>query len=114
MGNCVKIEGKKVCNNDLKKSDVEILKSITGLKEDVINEWYENFKTDCPNGMTPIAFRKLYQKIFPKRNSMEFCDHLFRAIDTDNNGIVNLQEVLLATVLASDGKLEEKYNWIYT
>ena len=62
----------------------------------------------------PIAFRKLYQKIFPKRNSMEFCDHLFRAIDTDNNGIVNLQEVLLATVLASDGKLEEKYNWIYT
>ena len=45
---------------------------------------------------------------------MEFCDHLFRAIDTDNNGIVNLQEVLLATVLASDGKLEEKYNWIYT
>ena len=55
MGNCVKIEGKKLCNNDLKKSDVEILKSITGLKEDVINEWYENFKTDCPNGMTPIG-----------------------------------------------------------
>ena len=114
MGNCVKIEGKKEDSNLLKLSDVEILKKITGLKEDEIHKWYENFKTDCPNGMTPIAFRKLYQKLFPKRNSMEFCDHLFRAIDTDNNGFINLQEVLLATFLASDRKLEDKYDWIYT
>ena len=47
-------------------------KSITGLKEDVINEWYENFKTDCPNGMTPIGKEYIFplpRNAFPREGT---------------------------------------------
>ena len=71
--------------NGLSKGEVEILKSVTGLNDDTIHQWFENFKNENPNGLTPIAFRKLYQKYFSGRFSMHFCDHIFRTMDTGNS-----------------------------
>ena len=100
--------------NGLSKGEVEILKSVTGLNDDTIHQWFENFKNENPNGLTPIAFRKLYQKYFTGRFSMHFCDHIFRTMDTDKSGFINLQEFLLTLSLSSNGGSDEKFEWIFS
>ena len=86
--------------NGLSKGEVEILKSVTGLNDDTIHQWFENFKNENPNGLTPIVFRKLYQKYFSGRFSLHFCDHIFRTMDTGNS----FSEAL---ILASINKIKD-------
>merc|ERR1719362_2097393 len=103
--------------NGLSKGEVEILKSVTGLNDDTIHQWFENFKNENPNGLTPIAFRKLYQKYFSGRFSMHFCDHIFRTMDTDKDGFINLQEFLFTLALTSDPPSkgsDAKFEWIFS
>ena len=104
---------KKENSNELTIGEVEIIKSLTKLKDIEIKQWYEEFKNESPYGLSPIAFRKIYQKCFPERFAMNFCDHIFRTMDTDKSGYINLQEFLLIIALTSNGKSEEKLSWVF-
>ena len=110
MGNSNKKENK----SELTISEVEILRAITKLEDTVIKKWYEEFKNESEHGLSPIAFRKLYQECFPKRFTMNFCDHIFRTMDKDKSGYINLQEFLHILALTSNGKPDEKLSWLFT
>ena len=57
---------------------------------------------DCPNGrLTP-------QKFIGLGYSEHYCDHVFRTFDTDNNGVIDFKEFLLAVYFTSNGTAKEK------
>lgn len=47
---------------------------------------------DCPNGrLTPAKFVDMYKMFFPSGNAEEFCDHVFRTFDMDQNGYIDFK-----------------------
>ena len=106
--------GNQSGKQQLSKADVEFLKCNTRYDEDTIQEWYKGFLVDCPQGkLSPTAFLKIYTKCFPSGNANEFCEHVFRTFDSDQNGFVDFREFLLAIDVTSDGIPEEKLNWAF-
>ncbi|OXA63639.1 Neuronal calcium sensor 2 [Folsomia candida] len=98
----------------LQKEDLEFLKSHTRYDESTIKEWYKGFKQDCPNGrLTPSKFVDMYKMFFPSGNAEEFCDHVFRTFDLDQNGFIDFKEFLLAIDVTSSGTPEEKLKWAF-
>ena len=98
----------------LSSADLEFLKANTSYDEDSIHDWYQGFLVYCPGGkLSPSAFIKIYSKCFPGGNSAEFCDHVFRAFDSDKNGFVDFKEFLLAIDVTSSGSPEQKLDWAF-
>ena len=58
-------------------------------------------------------FMKIYSKCFPAGKAEEFCAHMFRTFDSDNNGFIDFKEFLLAVDVTSAGSPEEKLNWAF-
>ena len=106
--------GNKSSKGDLSKQDLNFLKVNTRYDEDTIQEWYNGFMTDCPEGkLNPNAFLKIYSKCFPTGNAEEFCEHVFRTFDSDKNGFIDFKEFMLAIYVTSSGSPEEKLNWAF-
>lgn len=52
--------------------------------------WF--LQQDCPNGrLTPAKFVDMYKMFFPSGNAEEFCDHVFRTFDMDQNGYIDFK-----------------------
>ena len=99
---------------ELPQEDLDFLKAHTCYDEDTIKEWYDGFKKDCANGrLTPDKFVDMYKMLSPSGNVEQFCDHVFRAFDTDKNGYIDFKEFLLALDICSNGTVEEKLKWAY-
>jgi len=98
----------------LSKEDVEFLKKHTTYDEMTIREWHRGFKQDCPDGrLTPVKFTEMYKTFFPNGNAEEFCKHVFRLFDADQNGYIDFKEFLLAINVTSCGSAEEKLKWAF-
>ena len=98
----------------LSKEDLEYLRANTNYSVDTIIEWYKGFKEDCPDGkLTPDSFMHIYGNSFLTGNAKEFCDHVFRTFDTDNNGFIDFKEFLLAIHVTSSGTPQDKLNWAF-
>ena len=106
--------GGKNSRNKLPAEDLEFLMVNTRYDEATISEWYKGFKADCPGGkLSPDLFMKIYSKCFPAGKAEEFCAHVFRTFDSDNNGFIDFKEFLLAVDVTSAGTPEEKLNWAF-
>ena len=98
----------------LSKDDLEYLTANTNYSVDTITAWYRGFKEDCPDGkLTPDSFMHIYGSSFLTGNAKEFCDHVFRTFDKDNNGFIDFKEFLLAIHVTSSGTPEDKLNWAF-
>ena len=73
-------------------------------------EWFQGFKKDCPDGqVTPVKFVESWKNLFPYGNAAEqYCNHVFRAFDSDKNGYIDFKEFLIAIYITSSGNAEEK------
>ena len=108
------IMGAKNSRKQLPAEDLEFLMVNTRYDEATITEWYKGFKQDCPDGkLSTQLFMKIYSKCFPAGKADEFCAHVFRTFDSDNNGFIDFKEFLLAVDVTSAGSPEEKLNWAF-
>jgi len=77
-------------------------------------DWFSTFKRDCPSGkLGPDQFNAMYSKFFPAGNSESFCEHVFRIFDTDNNGVIDFKEFLLAIDVSSGSSPQKKLEWAF-
>ena len=106
--------GAKNSRKKLPAEDLEFLMVNTRYDEATISEWYKGFRQDCPEGkLSTDLFMKIYSKCFPAGKAEEFCAHVFRTFDSDNNGFIDFREFLLAVDVTSAGSPEEKLNWAF-
>ena len=106
--------GAQASKEKLSKSEVEFFMMNTRYDETTIQDWYKGFMSDCPDGkLNTTAFMKIYSKCFPAGKADEFCAHVFRTFDSDNNGFIDFKEFLLAVDVTSAGSPEEKLNWAF-
>ena len=98
----------------LNSENLELLKSYTSYDEDTIKEMHKSFIIDCPTGqLTPDKFIDLYKMFIWRGNAEQYCEHVFRTFDTDQNGVIDFEEFLLAMYVTSSGTAEEKLTWAF-
>ena len=99
----------------LSAEDLEFLQEHTNCDEKTIKKQYKEFKKKSRKGqLSEEMFYEMYQKLCPNdKNTREFCNHVFRALDTDNNGYVSFKEFLLALDVSTCGTPEDKLNWAF-
>ena len=77
----------------LSGENLEFLKANTGYDEVTIKESHEIFIKECPNGnLTPDKLIDLYTPFISKGKAEQYCDHVFRTFDTDQNGFIDFEE----------------------
>ena len=98
----------------LSGENLEFLKASTGYDESTIKQMHEMFITECPNGrLTPNKFIDLYKLFIWTGNAEEYCQHVFRTFDTDQNGFIDFDEFLVAMYVTSAGSAKEKLTWAF-
>ena len=98
----------------LSDKNLEFLKAKTGYDETSIKQWHKIFIKECPNGrLTPDKFIDLYNLFVWRGNGEQYCEHVFRTFDTDQNGCIDFEEFLLAMYVTSAGSAEEKLKWAF-
>ena len=102
-----------VCGK-LSKEDLEFLKLNTNCDEKIIKSIYKEFKKKSRKGqLSPALFYDMYVRLSPNDNAKDYCNHVFRTFDRDNNGYVSFKEFLLAINISSSGSPEQKLNWAF-
>ena len=98
----------------LSGENLEFLMSCTRYDEATIKELHKNFMKDCPTGqLTPDKFIDLYKTFILRGNAEQYCEHVFRTFDTDQNGVIDFEEFLLSMYVTSAGTAEEKLTWAF-
>jgi len=98
----------------LSPEDVTYLTENTQFSSQEVFDWFSSFKQDCPSGkLGPDKFIEMYSKFFPSGNSKSFCEHVFRAFDTDKNGVIDFKEFLLAIDVSTGGSPHKKLEWAF-
>ena len=98
----------------LSDENLKFLMSCTRYDENTIKEWHKCFMKDCPTGqLTPDKFIDLYKMFIWRGNAEQYCEHVFRTFDTDQNGVIDFEEFLLAMYVTSAGTAEEKLTWAF-
>ena len=93
---------------------MEFLKSYTRYDEDTIKEFHKSFIKEFPTGqLTRDKFIDLYKMFIWRGNAEQYCEHVFRTFDTDQNGFIDFGEFLVAMYVTSAGSAEEKLTWAF-
>ncbi|CAF0950699.1 unnamed protein product [Rotaria sp. Silwood1] len=100
--------------HELSQEDLQFLKTHTTYSEKKIKNWYKGFMADCPNGeLTRESFIQIYKQFFPKGRAEHFCEHVFRAFDSDNSGKIDFKEFLQAINITSQGTPDKKLDMAF-
>jgi Ca2+-binding EF-hand superfamily protein len=74
----------------LTDEDIAFLTRSTRYSEREIREWYHGFQQDCPDGrLTKPKFIDIYQMFFNGGSAHQFCEHVYRTFDSDQDGYVH-------------------------
>ena len=98
----------------LSGENLEFLKSYTRYDEATIEEFHKSFMKDCPAGqLTCDKFIDLYKMFIWVGNAEQYCEHVFKTFDTDQNGVIDFEEFLLAMYVKSARTAGEKLTWAF-
>jgi len=99
------------------KPDFKELSKGTKFTTKELEQWFKKFKGDFPDGkINRQQFIKLYQKMFDTNadaDATDFCSHVFRQYDKDNNGVIDFREFVTTLSIASRGTPQEKLHWAF-
>ena len=108
MGATLSTKGK------LTENDFEYLSSITYCTAKEVKQLYKEFLTYSPKGhLNRDHFYAMYKKFCPTRDPRGFCDSVFRAFDTNDDGWITFNEFLCAINASCLGTAEEKLQWVF-
>ena len=104
------IMGSAVCRPvKLTRRNMKFLRENTKFDEPTIREIFREFSKLNPTGrMNLVNLLQIYQDFFPEKNCENFCRHVFRVLDIDQNGIVDFREFLLSLNTIISGSVEEQ------
>ena len=104
------IMGSAVCRPvKLTRRNMKFLIENTKFDEPTIREMFEEFSKLNPTGrMNLVNLLQIYQDFFPEKNCENFCRHVFRVLDLDQNGVVDFREFLLSLNTIISGSVEEQ------
>ena len=98
----------------LSGENLEFLKAYTRYDDATIKEFHKSFMENCPTGqLTRDKFIDLYKMFIWRGDAEQYCEHVFRTFDTDQNGVIDFEEFLLAMYVTSSGTAEEKLTWAF-
>ena len=107
--------GSVVCRPlKLTQSNLKFLRENTKFDEETIREMFEEFSKLNPTGrMNLVNLLQIYQDFFPDKNCENFCRHIFRVLDLDQNGVVDFREFLLSlnTILSGSEEEQIQVSW---
>ena len=93
---------------------LEFLKAYTRYDDATIKEFHKSFMENCPTGqLTRDKFIDLYKLFIRTGNAEQYCEHVFRTFDIDQNGVIEFDEFLLDLHVTSSGTAEEKLTWAF-
>ena len=102
--------------SELNEQDVEFIMANTDLSREKIGQWYSEFLKVCPEKkLDKEKFTQFYARLIPGESQSErsFCEAVFLACDTDNNGYIDFAEFLLAFSVRAQGNMREKLAWLF-
>jgi len=104
-------------NTALTKKDIKMLTEKTSYDEASLKKLHKEFLKECPTGeLDKVKFNQtmqLYKLCFPEGDSLNFCEHVFRTFDKDNNGFIDFKEFIEAVDVTSTGTVEDKLRWAF-
>ena len=102
-------------NSKLKPVLLNDLRENTEFTSNEIQKWYRQFHRDYPNGyLTLEEFQQLYASFFPCGETSAFAEHLFRSLDTDNDGWLDFREFIIGLSLLTRGSLRGRLAWAFS
>jgi len=106
--------GNIVTPSHLSKEDLKYLESHTKFDAVTLQTKHAEFHRLCPGGkLRPTQFSAIFRVFFPNTNADDFCRHVFRTFDTDQNGVVDFREYVLALHVIMNGSDEERLDWAF-
>ncbi|XP_072256227.1 guanylyl cyclase inhibitory protein [Pyxicephalus adspersus] len=79
-----------------------------------LHEWYRKFVQECPSGLITLhEFRQFFCDFTVGKESSEYAEQIFRALDTNGDGIVDFREYVTAISMLAHGTPEEKLRWSF-
>merc|ERR1712098_909614 len=92
----------------LRQEDIAALSHSSGLNEAQVQEAFDAFVTEHPNGrMKPKDFTAMMSQALPKKDASKMEKHVFRAYDSNNDGYIDFVEFMVIFYIMSDGSPEE-------
>ncbi|XP_056138548.1 guanylyl cyclase inhibitory protein [Lampris incognitus] len=86
-------------------------------KESYITELYEWFRTfinKCPSGLITLhEFQRHFCNGTVGNESAEYAEQIFRALDNNEDGVVDFREYVMAISMLIEGSSEEKLRWSF-
>ncbi|XP_046362231.1 neuronal calcium sensor 1-like [Haliotis cracherodii] len=101
--------GSKLTSNEVKD-----LMSCTYFERKELQQWYKDFKRDCPSGvLRREEFQSIYKQFFPHGNPTKFAQFVFNVFDSNKDGYITFKEFICALSVTSRGNLDEKLDWAF-
>lgn len=90
----------------------------THFTRDQIKVFHSSFLKDFPRGkLNKTQFFQIYKKCEKENNPNAFCEHIFRAFDSDNDGSIGFSEFLIGVSMPSaplnKKSLRNKLRWLF-
>lgn len=88
--------------------------STTNLTREDINEWYNGFMRDCPNGRLDLAqFEKYYKELIPDGHTKKYARFEFMAHDKDNSGYIEFDEFITVIAKLSSKNVKDRFDLVF-
>jgi len=102
-------------NSKLSQQELKELEAKTYFDKKEINQWYSDFRRDCPSGqLHRDEFCRIYQQFFPHGDPTKFAKFVFNVFDSNKDGHISFKEFISALSVTSRGSLDEKLDWAFT